>query len=644
MQLYTIMDADLSHIDEICADVKRQYDEGIANCALFFAKLVPEGVPAIDKAGLFAERYIPFRDRLRTMGIECGILVQCTIGHGYVLDHPFGFTTYKRLTDGGEDIVVCPYDLDARKYFREQFLTLAKLEPKAIMLDDDFRLMYRSGKGCACELHMAAIEKRYGKKIERAQIASIVMDRNHPENKLITDIFVDTQRESITDLAREIRAGIDTVDPKIPGIVCGCGYMSEFHEDIAKIMAGEGNPSTVRINNGNYHPTGARYFAYNMYRLALQKNVLNKHGVEVILAETDTCPHNRYSTSAQTLHAHFTGSIIEGASGAKHWITRLFEFQPASGEAYRRKLGKFSGFYNALSDFMPKVKRFGCRIPLPSTLSYGLHLPGWPTLREAWSDCVLERLGVPIYYSAEPGGATFLDGDPSIFTDEEILDMLKGTLFISSNSAEALEKRGFGQHLGVTVRAWSGANPSYERIVSTSQKSPTQVGVKELVPTSDKTVADSIVYHLKDGKEEIPLFPAVTVYDNELGGRAICFSGTPKAKYVYFEAFSMLNEERKAEFERLLGESGNLPIMYRGDEEVYLTAGTTDEGEMFTGIFNIGLDPIDEINLRTGMCVTQVRALSPDGKWESAEFSATDGGITVKKPLYTLEPVILLIK
>ena len=638
------MNADLNHLDEICADIKRQYDEGIANCALFMTKLVPEGVPPIDKAANFAKRYIPFRDKLRTMGIECGILVQCSIGHGYVLNQPFGFTTYKKLTDGTVDIVVCPYDEDAREYFREQMATLAKLEPKAIMIDDDFRLMYRHGKGCACELHLSAVEKRYGRRIERADISSILMNRSHPENKLLTDIFVDTQRESITGLARQMRAGIDSVDPRIPGIVCGCGYMTEFHEDIAKIFAGEGNPVTVRINNGNYHPAGARNFSYNMYRLAVQRNILKKNGVDVILAETDTCPHNRYSTSAQSLHSHFTGSIIEGASGAKHWITRLFEFQPASGEAYRRKLGKYSGFYNTLSDFMPKVKRFGCRIPLPSTLSYGLHLPGWPTLREAWSDCVLERLGFPIYYSAEPGGATFLDGDPSIFTDGEILDMLKGTLFISSSSIPALESRGFGKHLGVTARAWKGANPSYERIVSTSQKSPTQVGVMELIPTSDKTVADAIVYHLKDQREEIPLFPAVTVYDNELGGRIIAFCGTPRAKYVYFEAFSMLNEERKAELERLLRDSGNLPIMYRGDEEVYLNAGTTDEGELFTGIFNIGLDPIDEIKLRTDMHVSSVRALSPDGKWESAEFSATDGGITVKKPLYTLEPVILLIK
>ena len=87
MKLYSIVDADLSRLEEICLDIKRQYDEDIANCPLFYVKLVPEGNPPVDKATLFAERYIPFRDRLAEMGLACGILVQCTIGHGYVLEN-----------------------------------------------------------------------------------------------------------------------------------------------------------------------------------------------------------------------------------------------------------------------------------------------------------------------------------------------------------------------------------------------------------------------------------------------------------------------------------------------------------------------------------------------------------------------------
>ena len=638
------MDADLQHIDDICADVKRQYDEGITNCALFFTKLVPEGVPAIDKASIFAKNYIPFRDKLKEMGIECGILVQCSLGHGYALDAMFGFTSYKRLTDGVAETVVCPYDEGAREYFRAQFATLAALKPKVLMLDDDFCLMYRGGKGCACELHLDAVERRYGKRLTQSELFGILKDRNATDNARLTDMYLDTQRESLVDMARAMRAGIDSVDPTIRGVVCGVSHTTEFIGEVARIFAGEGHEPTVRINCNNYHPSGARYIAYPAYKLSLQKDVLRREGITTILAETDTCPHNRYSTSAQSLHSHFTSSIIEGASGAKHWITRLSSYEPASGNAYRKKLGQYAGCYNTLSELIPSVKRFGCRIPIPTTKDYGFTLPGWYSPREAWSDCVLERLGVPMYYSSEPGGATFLDGDTYIFNDGEITDMLRGTLFISSNSARELCARGFSEHLGVTVRDWNGLPPSFERVVENNSKCVNQVGLLELVPSSAATVADSIQYHLHDGKDEIPIFPSVTVYNNALGGRVICFAGTPKAQFVYYEAFSMLCETRKGEIARLLRESGNLPIMYKGDEEVYLLSGDTEGGELFAALFNIGLDPIDEIKLFTERKVTEVRALLPSGEWEVADVTPCDDGVIIHRPLLTLEPAILLIK
>ncbi len=52
MYLYSIMPLDENHIDEICEDIKRQYDTGVANCILFCMTLVPEGNPVIDKVKL----------------------------------------------------------------------------------------------------------------------------------------------------------------------------------------------------------------------------------------------------------------------------------------------------------------------------------------------------------------------------------------------------------------------------------------------------------------------------------------------------------------------------------------------------------------------------------------------------------------
>ena len=129
MYLYSIMALDTEHLEEICQDIRNQYENGVANCALFMVMLVPEGSPAIDKATIAAEKYILFRDRLREMGLECGILVQCTIGHGYPLDSPFAFQAMHGLSGGAPSNIVCPYDQDFRAYLRSQFATLAACEP-----------------------------------------------------------------------------------------------------------------------------------------------------------------------------------------------------------------------------------------------------------------------------------------------------------------------------------------------------------------------------------------------------------------------------------------------------------------------------------------------------------------------------------
>lgn len=647
MQLYSIMGLYPNHLEEICQDIKEQYDTGVSTCALFCTKLVPEGNPVIDKASIAGEQYALFHKRLSEMGLPSGILVQCTIGHGYPLNQKSPFQPYINLLDGKEDNVVCPYDEAAREHFYSQFKILASYRPNVIMVDDDFRLMYRGGQGCTCPLHMRAFSERVGKPISREELRAVLKDKSHPDNKLYTDHFVATQREALLGMARRMRDGIDAVDPNLPGVFCCVGHTTEFGAEIAKILAGEGNPTVVRLNNGNYTPEGARYLSAVAYRAAQQNHILKSEGADVILAETDTCPQNRYSTGVQSLHAHFTASILEGVAGAKHWITRLACYEPKSGVAYRRKLAKHRGFYEALSELYPRIRFGGCRIPLPQVKDYELDAIEWshpttgPVVSE-WAKCVLERFGVPIYFSAQNGGAAFLEGSADRFTKQELEQILDGTVFLASDTAEQLCKMGYADRIGVSVTPWTGPHTSYERFADPELKTSAQMQVRCLSPLADGVRADSTVCHLKDGKEEIELFPGVTVYERENGTHAVVFSGTPKAKFNYIEPFSFLTESRKAQIVRLLDESGNLPVYYVGDEEVYMKAGDLD-GSLFVALFNIGLDPIQEIRLRTQKDVKSAKLLTNDGKFMPVSFRLCDTDIVIEASLLTLEPVVLLL-
>ena len=51
MYTYSIMPLDELHFDEICEDIREQYNKGISSCPMFKMTLVPEGDPVWDKVG-----------------------------------------------------------------------------------------------------------------------------------------------------------------------------------------------------------------------------------------------------------------------------------------------------------------------------------------------------------------------------------------------------------------------------------------------------------------------------------------------------------------------------------------------------------------------------------------------------------------
>jgi len=640
MFLASIMPLDALHVEEVCEDIRRQYEAGSFTCALFCMTLTPEGDPPIDKAKMLCETFALYRERLSDCGIQVGALVQATIGHGYQLNVPFGFMPYHKLINNDSSgFTCCPADEGFRDYIFHAMQTIATYKPDVIMVDDDFRLLARPGRGCACPLHLAMMEKKLGRPITREEILEHAQGTSE-EDIRIRDLFFETQGESLIGAAKAMRDGIDSVDPSIPGMFCCCGKGAEYAGEIAQILAGKGNPVVVRVNNGNYTAAGARNLTNSMLRAAVQIAVM-RDKVDMFLAETDTCPQNRYSTSASGVHAHLTGSILEGVSGAKHWITRLHAYEPASGLAYRKKLAQFRGYYEELSRIVPTLKWIGCRIPVSSKPIYA-GFAGMEGTSDGWSSCVLERLGLPMFFSDKPEGTTFLcEADDMQFSDAEILELFRHPLVLAGMTAKRLIERGFGRYIGVDVREYHGKHISGETAHINGNKMNVQQGAFELVPLSDAVQSHSDAFHVPDGHTHEYLFPAVTSFVNELGGRTIVFCGTPKTNFTYLEAFSFLCESRKLQLIDLL----DFPIYYPEDAEIYFRAAETPDGELFAGVFNIGMDVLDEIPLIVHRPVREVCALTPDGKWETVSFTAgSDDRITVHVPAYTLNPVILLLR
>ena len=89
-----------------------------------------------------------------------------------------------------------------------------------------------------------------------------------------------------------------------------------------------------------------------------------------------------------------------------------------------------------------------------------------------------------------------------------------------------------------------------------------------------------------------------------------------KTKYDIIEAFSFLNESRKNQLIKLFEATGELPLYFKGDEEMYLKAGDLPDGSLFCAAFNLGTDPIDNLELVIYRDVNKIEKLNPEGKKE----------------------------
>lgn len=644
MFTYSMMPLDVAHLDELVADIKDQHQRGISTCPMFIMTLVPEGTPVWDKVGPMCAKFRKFKERLDPEGVPVGILIQASFGHGYPLV-PTPFTKYVGIKDGKVHDVHCPLDKNFIEHFKGVIRALASEKPSAIMLDDDFRLMMRPAGGCACPLHLKELEKKTGKLYTREELWEYI--NSHPDGDPLTLKFIETQTEALIYAAKEFRAAIDDIDPTIQGINCTSGDLCESVIYTSREFAGKGNPTIVRVPNGTYAPLTTRGFSDIMRRAAVCSAKLKRGGVDHVLAETDTIPFNRYGKNARYLHSQYVASILEGLEGAKHWITRTSSFEPKSGVAFRNILAENSKLYDRLAELAQGMKWLGVNSYFTEQKYQCFHTRNiWRYHLNNWSEKVLERLGLPFYFSDIGGGAVFLEDDivPDM-TDEQINDVFRGSVFVTAKAAEALAFRGYGKLLGARVEVWDGPKISAEMYGEPSLRSTKQKNTMKIVPQADGVEELSHCFRAISGSEREILFPAVTVYDRGEGRLSVVYSGTPDAEHTYTEGFAFLNETRKAQFVKLFKRANVLPIYYEGDVEMCLRAAKLSDGRMLAAFFNLGYDPLDTLTVYLENEPSAILYLDKKGEEVPLTFEkTTDGfyeiGISVE-PMY---PVILIIK
>ncbi len=625
------------HFKERCDDIAWQVKNNVITMPLFIMILVPEGKPVWDKATKYARLYRKYSEALKKQKVECGILIQASLGHGYnITENPFQKVV--NLTDGGGQFVCCPEDEAFLEHFSNVLKILAREHPAVIMLDDDFRLMMRPGKGCACPLHMKKFNDTTGLNFTREQLwAHLSKD----EDDEISAIYERQQNESLVNAAKRFRAAIDSIDPTIQGINCTSGYICEASYLTNPIFAGNGHPTTVRLPNGIYAPFAVREFSDLMQRTAICAAKLKKRGIDRILAETDTIPFNRYAKSARYEHAQYTAAVLEGCVGAKHWLTRTSAFEPKSGIAYRKILAEHNKFYEALIPIAKEIRWIGINhyFTEQNKFNFAKNRP-----KAAFITKNIERMGLPFYFSEASSAATFLeDSVVTEMTNEQIENVFTGSVFMTARAAADVIDRGYGDLLGVKIEEYTGETVLSESFTGTlEQRCTKQNNLKNIKIVNDKVETLSYNVRPDDGKAKI-LSPAVTLYKRDNGKLSVVYCGEPDAEFTYVEGFSFLNETRKEQFISLWKKAGALPVYCEGDDEICFRAGYLGD-TLVTAAYPLGIDIADSLELYLEKKPTKIQMLISDGTRKEVSFTDRGNniyGIDVRvEPMY---PIILFI-
>ena len=641
---YSVTPLKEDNFEERVRDIVQMHKDRVITMPLFNMTLVPEGNPVWDKATKMCELYAKYKKALDAEGVPSGILIQASMGHGYVLT-PNPFLRYVNLSDGKEEYVCCPEDDAYIEHFSGVVKQLASEHPAAIMLDDDIRLAIRPGWGCACHKHMAEFNRLAGTNMSREELYEYLT--THPADDRLCHIYYETQKNSLMKAVTAFRKAIDDVDPTIQGINCTSGHFCDTVVEDNKIFAGKGNPTIVRVPNGIYAPRDVRGFSDTMRQAAICASKLRKGGIDIILAETDTIPFNRYAKSARYLHSHFAASMLEGLKGAKHWLSRGSAAEFDSGKAYRKILAKHVGMYERLAELSDGLRWVGCNSAFVEQRGLDFNSPSYCRyLDNYWASENIERMGLPFYFSDNFGPANFVEkGLVEKMTDAQIADIFKGSVFLDGYSAKALQERGYGDLLGVSVSEWELGNVHGESFDDECVNCCTkQNNLKLLTVTNENTEVLSFNYrNEREGNKN--LAPAVTRLKRADGVYTVVFCGSPLARFKYYEGFAFLNETRKKQFVGLLSDAGALPVYAVGDDELCLRAGYLADESLLVSIYDIGVDPMDSLRLFLEKEPSQISMIMPDGSDAPVSFEAVGNNIyeldVRVEPMY---PVMLIIK
>lgn len=597
------------------------------------------GLPSLLRLRRWARLLGPAGEILRRRGIIMSINPWVTLGHGgrgYPPDVSIGLTTRMTGDDGTVSAdTACPADPAWQRYICQAYAILAGARPDILWLEDDFRLHNHNEVrfGCFAAPMLDEFARRTGKCWRREELVKAIVRGDRMARKRWLQFTGDLWIENVTSIRRAVHG----VNPNVKLAQMTSGMAAHSAEgrrwdEYLAAMAGPHRPIT-RPHFGPYRNTTGFDFVEGL--------TLFRHGLAFAGRQTRCCPEienwpysyfskSRRQTTLSLELAQFFGcsdvtlnlfSMLGNDPRQEPWI-------PESLHAARERMDALAAMnlHRRNEQGVHVWTRQDASLHQKTDANASSLLSLYSSF-DAWAG-ILSRLSVASTFQT-PGALTAVCGDTIRAADRaEVLRLLSGGLLLDGRAARALQEMGYGRYLGVEVGQSSALlQPprliTMERIVDpalASYSSPrmgcTLMGHNwsdcRAYPMTRMRGARA-VSDFEDARRK-RVRPAVTLYENALGGRVAAFaydfdSGVPNSVRFY-------SHVRKRQLHAVLRWlNKDRPILASADPAMLLLEQCSVDDVQLIVVVNLSGDPVNGFTFSARHRPRKASILSRLGRW-----------------------------
>ena len=458
---------------------------------------------------------------------------------------------------------------------------------------------------------------------------------------------------SLVLFAQTIRSAADRVMPELsigydqPGCSRKDG---DSVEAVARALAGKRTTPWVRFCGTFYGIDSidripAQIFCCLYYR----QHIAGEFG---FYHESDSYPHTRFHVSASQMRVFMSAAYSYGYGGSVFQTQQLLD-DPNEEEAYGKMFAEERKRFLSLRE-----KVIGCRVRGVRLHHEPFEAANFPKYGPAWLTS-LAAMGIP--HTTEEAEIAFISGNQLRYADDStIMKYLAKGLFLDGLAAKVLCERGYGEHLGVNLRAplvegnerfdleaREIVNPKFipdcrgRHMPRGDNYSPGGNGEVYRIEITDpacETVTEIVTFR------DEPMAPGMTRYRNRLGGTVVVYATEVNGN----ASNSLFNYRRQKLFQELIRQCSDFLPMVKNAPRVYLIVNEAPAGRDDFAVLtciNLCADPLEKLELHLPAAwrgKVAFERMNPDGRWQEAETETTADGIILHQPLLYTRPLYLL--